>query len=272
MDRKEILSQVAAGTLSPEEASEQLDALDQPQQRTPGPEEPESGEPVHRVRISKRLGMVDVIGDPTIEGARAEGGHTARRTGDLLLIDADEIGGDRSGFRFHDRRHERQSETGPWWREGWWSATWWQHPWWAEPRGLVVRSNPQLGLEVSLQGGSCRVGGMTGPLKLELQAGSAKIAGFLGPLDLTIQAGSLKAVGRLDSGTSTIHCDAGSARILLQRGSSVRVIARSSLGKVALPGNEGWDVGGKREAVVGDGAGTLEIDSSMGSVEVALEP
>jgi hypothetical protein len=120
------------------------------------------------------------------------------------------------------------------------------------------------------------------PIRLRVSAGSAKLTGLASPLDAQISAGSLLAQGRLDHGHSVIVCDAGSVKVDLERGSSVKVTARTSLGKVVLPGHPDevravigglGGLGGSDEqtATVGDGEGSLDITANLGKVVVRLD-
>jgi hypothetical protein len=236
--RREILSRVAAGTISPEEAAAQLDAVNQ--------DEEAATTTIRRVRVIKQLGPAEIIGDASIHDAVAEGQHRARIDGDTMIIEGQtlpESGSFIFGFPHH-----------------------------AGPDRLVVRVNPSLSLDLQLQAGNCRVSGMQGPIRADVQAGSATIEGFSKPLDLSVQAGSVRATGRLDEGDSRIACDAGSVNLHLERGSSVRVTARANLGKVTLPG--GAELAGARgtqDVTIGDGVASLKIDTSLGSVKLTAD-
>ena len=242
--RRQILHQVAAGSLSPEQAAAQLDeAGGQP---TSGPGQ------IARVRVVRQLGPTQVIGDPGVIEAVAEGPHTARREGDTLVIEGEPQGvgfsffpGQRLGFPFG---------LG------------------SEPQAVRVRMNPRLALDIDVQAGTLRVAGVKGPIHANVQAGSTSIDGFQGPLTISLQAGSVRASGCIVEGASRIRCEAGSVFLHLDRGSSVRIRARSTMGRVTLPGGGGRtrpvsDV----EAVIGDGRAGLEIDNTMGSVRVSAD-
>jgi hypothetical protein len=237
-DRREILSRVAAGTISPEEAAAQLDGLG---------DETLTGT-IKRIRIGRQFGSVDIVGDAAVREAVAEGTHRARIDGDVMVIEAEPDEGPGGGFAFGLALARRLGTD-----------------------RLHVRMNPQLGLELEVQAGSCRVRGVTGPIKAEVQAGSATIDGFQSPLTLSVQAGSVRANGCLRDGSSTITCEAGSVQLHLEHGSSVRISADSALGKVTLPGVDAAKGRASREAVVGDGRASLRIDTSMGSVHVSAD-
>jgi hypothetical protein len=237
-DRRQILSRVAAGIMTPGEAAAELESL--------GSEAAEKVSPVRRVRVIKQLGPAEIIGDPTVRDAIAEGPHRVRIEGDVMTIEGEESD-ESDGFVFGFGRNFGADR-------------------------LMVRVNPSLALDLQVQAGSCRVRGVTGPIRAEVQAGSATIEGFANPLALSVQAASVRATGRLQVGQSRISCDAGSVKLHLERGSSVRIEARASLGKITLPGaEESGFVEGGREVTIGEGAGSLQIESNMGSVNVSAD-
>jgi hypothetical protein len=166
------------------------------------------------------------------------------------------------------------------------SGPWGGPPGWAGRWGLVdafrrlgeeltVRMRPDLALDAGVTAGSLKIAGMTGPLRIAVAGGSAKLDRFHGPLDLSVEAGSVKGSGLLATGSSRIRCQAGSVRINLERGSSVRIRAKAELGGVVLPGDpegERWLAGGGlREVTVGDGEALLEVEANMGSVVVSAD-
>jgi hypothetical protein len=63
----------------------------------------------------------------------------------------------------------------------------------------------------------------------------------------------------------------GSVKINLEKGSSVRISAHSTMGKVAIDGAARAMAQGGREVTIGSGAATLEVDCTMGSVKVTAD-
>jgi hypothetical protein len=263
--RREILSKVREGTLSPEEAAVRLEELEAGQDSEAaddyGPEDTrvDAADPgIKVVRLVKQRGPAIVVGDPTIRGAVADGPHSISTDDDTILITSEED--DEAGIQFG---------FGPGFGPGRYGRI-------RTGRPLHIRMNPVLALHAEIQAGTLRVERVTGPIQAEVQAGSARIEGFRETIDLSVQAGSVRATGRLTTGTSRVQCEAGNVRIELERGSSVRVNARSTLGRVALRGR-GVDhnvmvIGrGGREAVFGRGDAALEIDATMGSVRVECD-
>lgn len=116
-ERRSILSQVAEGTLSPDEAAERLSNLDQSSQddRSSGGSASSSqtaaggerglppGAPAARIRIVGSVRLVEITGDPNVKEAIAEGPHDARREGDLLIIEGEgpEVAWSQPGWRWN---------------------------------------------------------------------------------------------------------------------------------------------------------------------------
>jgi len=110
------------------------------------------------------------------------------------------------------------------------------------------------------------------PIRAEVQAGTTQIDGFTEPIDLDVQAGSVRASGRLTAGHSRIQCQAGKVTVNLEPESSVRISAKTGLGRISLPGNAVYAGVGDRTVTtqVGAGVASLAINSEMGSVQVEV--
>ena len=263
--KREILNQVRAGTMTAEEGAARLDALaDQAElPAAPATAAPRLGDvsmstaPAARsVKVLSQFGSAEVVADPTVATAVAEGPHRVRVDGSTMVIEhvpfQEEdtftfgVAGRRieiNGFDFKGRRN------------------------------LKVRMNPDLPLNASVQAGSLRVEGVHGPITAEVQAGSCTVNDFRGPLNVVAQAGSVTASGRIDSGASKVRCEMGSVRLALTKQSSVKITARTSMGKVAIEDESGERAiagpGGK-EVTIGSGAATLDIEGTMGNVRVSV--
>jgi hypothetical protein len=283
--RRQILEDVAQGRLSPEEAAGLLDALEaEPAEGQAAGEG--AGEPgtVRRVRVSGTFRVARILGDPGVVEAVARGPHAVRREGDTLVIlgepDEPEPGfafGGPYGLRWRiptpppPPGWEPPGAAGRVRRDRWlWGA-----PFQRRLPELEVRVNPEMPLDVELWAGTLLVTGVKGPLDIDVSAGSARVVGFAGPLDVRVAAGTVHAAGVLRDGASRVRCDAGRVHVHLERGSSVRVRAKADLGRVSLPGGkgpDGWVIGGGfHQAVVGDGAATLDVEAAMGDVTVSAE-
>jgi hypothetical protein len=248
--KREILAKVAAGTMTAQEAALELEELEA-SAAFPEPSPTPTVGGVTRVRVVASMGSVTVVGDESVREAVAEGPHVAKREGDVLVIQSREEDEIASHFTFGGKG-----------RFGLDVRDW----------KLTVRMNPRLALDAEVQAGSLVVRGIRAPIRAEVQAGSAKLEDFTFPIDLDVQAGSVKGHGRLTEGTSRIRCQAGSVKLELDPTSSVKIRAKTSLGRVSLPGVSA--VAGLRsngsQAQVGAGASTLEIDAEFGSVQVAV--
>ncbi len=252
--RREILTQVASGVISAEEGAARLEALDSP---TPSPAAvqappqpaalPPAAAARGAVRVVSQFGAADVIGDATVAFAVADGPHQVRQDGDVMVIEHEPFG---------------ESETFTFGREGRFLND-------VRARRLVVRMNPELALSASVQAGSVRIEGVHGPITAEVQAGNCKLGDFRGPLDVSVQAGNVSASGRLESGTSRVRCEMGSVKINFERGSSVRIKARTTMGKISIDGTATRQ--SDREVVIGAGAATLDVECTMGNVKVSAE-
>ncbi|MFZ0214852.1 MAG: hypothetical protein WAM30_02815 [Candidatus Dormiibacterota bacterium] len=259
--RRTILERVASGELNPEEAAALLDQLEHaPATGATATEAPPfealaTGE-LQQVRVVRNLGAAQIVGDRDVLEAIAEGPHRAERRGGILVIhsEVDEAG----GFTFSHPQ----------------SRSWWQ---WdrAQRVPLSVRMRPDLPLDVQVQGGSVQVSDVVGPIKGDVQAGMLNLQGVRGPLELAVQAGNISVSGLLDHGVSKLRCEAGSIRVVLEPGSNVHIVARSTMGHLSLPGTAGGDDvvivgGGRREATIGDGTARLELEATMGSIRVSI--
>jgi hypothetical protein len=266
--RREILLAVADGRLSPQEAANRLHDLDHPEDAEPEPEpayepappRPVSTEGVARVRIEASLRKVEVIGDPSVQGASADGPHQAWQDGDTLVIEGEDI-----EEEFREIRHNARgyASTFSFSRGGLSAVTI------GRQKALVVRMNPDLPLEVRVDAGALNTRGVHGPITARVSAGSARLDGFSAPIDVEVAAGGIKGTGRLDGGASRVRCDAGSVKLHLERGSSVEVNGEAHLGKVTLGGRESSGVLNDTSSVtIGGGDGTLDIECNLGSVKV----
>ena len=256
--RRRILLAVADGSLSPQEAAEQLHALDhpdeeaaEPQPAPPGPTPPAEDRPL-RIRVQASARKVEIIGDPSVREAVADGRHEAWRDGDTLVIEG-EWDLDREDFRsagFSFSRHRSAVMIG-------------------NHTALVVRMNPDLPLEVRVEAGALTTTGVRGPIRAHVAAGSARLDGFEGPLDVDVAAGGFKGRGRLDHGHSRIRCDAGSVKLQLDRRSSVTISGEAHLGKVEVLGQRSTGVlNDSACATIGMGEAALDIECNLGSVKV----
>ncbi len=250
--QREILSQVAAGTLSAEEGAARLEALGTEPTVTPTSRPAPTSTAaagVRQVRVFARLGNTEIVGDPSVSYAVAEGPHRARQEGDTMVIEQSPLDGEAT-FEFsrpQARVRIPRIDIGD---------------------KLIVRMNPALPLAAKTQAGNLLIHGMTGPVTAEVQAGNCDIVEFRGPLNLKVMAGNVTARGHLDSGASAIRCQMGEVRVVLDKASSVRIRARTTMGEISY---ENVEPSGKSELTIGSGAGTLDCDCTMGTIRIAVE-
>jgi Putative adhesin len=256
--QREILSQVAAGHITAAEGAARLESLGvagAPVAEMPTPPPPAALAAVRQVRVVSQFGSAEIVGDPSVAFAVADGPHRARQEGDTMVIEHAALDND-SGFSFGDGGRIVNNGFD------------------FHRRNLIVRMNPDLALIASVQAGNVRVEGVHGPITGDVQAGNCKVRDFRGPINLVVQAGNVTAIGRLDSGASKCRCEMGSVKIELDKGSSVRVTAHSTLGKVSIERSRGDSTSlgqSGRDVTIGSGAATLDVECTMGNVKVTAE-
>jgi hypothetical protein len=237
--RREILNQVASGTITAEEGAARLDALESEAAVAEANPPPPPSSGIRQVTVNSRFGNTEIIGDPSVATAVADGPHRARQEGDSMVIDQSVLSGETT-FEFSRSRISI--------------------PGFNSRDKLVVRMNPALALRTRVQAGNVAIRGVRGPITSDVQAGNCIVDGFAGPVNLMVSAGNLEASGRLDGGSSAIRCQMGEVKVSLDKTSNVRITAHTTMGKV--------DIEGVRDQVVGTGAGALDITCTMGDVSV----
>jgi hypothetical protein len=243
--QREILTQVAAGTITADEGATRLEALESGPSATTASAPSQAVTEVTQVRVISRFGQTEIIGDPNVASAVAEGPHRARLDGETMVIEQSPIHDDTS---FHFSRPEGRLIINGF----------------DFGRHLTVRVSPSVALFMTVQAGSVRIKGMNGPISGQVQAGNCIIEDFRAPLNLEVAAGNVAATGRLTEGASSIRCEMGSVRMNLDKTSSVRINARATLGKVALEGDA------MKNGAVGSGTASLDIQCTMGNVSVGV--
>lgn len=307
MTRREILEAVAAGRLSAEEAAALLDASDlgvgdaavvlrrvrvraaTRTVRVVGDEgvSEVAVEGLHEVR---REGDTLVVAAHPGEGAGgfafvapdlgrlvAEGRVKARQAAHAAAREAARVAyaagrpawAPPPASRGRYRKDWREWMPGPDWpgsarpESGW--PDWREFQGWVEP--LVVRMNPRLALDAEVSAGALEVSGVRGPIGVEVAFASATLDGVAGPVDVRAQAATVRISGAIRQGSSRVRGDAASLSVRLAPGSDVRVRASCELGRLRILRGEIVSEPGE-ELVVGAGRASLDIEASMGSVEV----
>jgi|SRR5690349_10985277 len=259
--QREILNQVASGQISAGEGAARLEALGAgaPTPPPPGASTPPAATTTaaRSVKVISLLGTANIVADPTVAVAVAEGPHRARTDGDVLVIEHAGLDEGNDTFTFGGGAH-RVVVAGPD----------------LQRRSISIRMNPNLPLAATVQAGNLNVSGVRGAITAEVQAGNLRADGVRAPLIASVQAGNVSANGLLDSGSSRIKCEMGSVRLNLEKGSSLRITAHTTMGKVTVDGAGSTSVSSSeamRQVTVGGGTGTLDIDCTMGSVKVNAE-
>src|SRR5258708_15664687 len=99
--QREIINQVAAGTISAEEGAARLESLEAAEA---GPPSAPTHPGTRTVRVVSGIGSAEIVGDPSVAFAVADGPHRARQDGDTMVIEQGPIVGDNFSFGRGDRR------------------------------------------------------------------------------------------------------------------------------------------------------------------------
>lgn len=261
--QREILEDVAAGRISPEDAARELAGeqdvvgeAEEPSAVGDGPDPPPAGD-VTALRIVAAVGSVRVIGDPSVAGAVATGPHRMHRTNGTLVITSEHLGD--MGEPDVDEDEAGRVRTGAFAFDRSWGRIR-RIPILRVTHGLrevtEVRVNPRLPLSVDVSAGSARVSGIEAPMVCDVSAGSCKVDGLRGSISGDVSAGSLTVRGVI-TGDGELSCEAGSLSVELEPGSDVTVAVDLNLGST-----------NHTQLVAGTGAGRLGIRGSLASVKV----
>ena len=262
-ERRSILSQVAEGTLSPDEAAERLSALDRDSGSHDQPGSPRSsvktaaggerglppGAPASRIRIVGSVRMVEIIGDANVKEASVEGPHDARREGDLLIIEGEgpDVAWSQPGWRWNwnwagQNDEEEDEERKPKdWYVGYKSGAGWSS---GRPRQRVrVAGFP---------GAAAFAEGLSGARQRRSPALKVRVNPNL-PLEAGIKAGAMSITGV--AAPITAEADAASLQI---KGFTAPLDAKVNAGKLEATGlmNQG----------------DSRIECNAGKVDIRLEP
>src|SRR5260370_29826826 len=170
--QREIVNQVAWGTIPPEEGAARLEGLEAGPSPVTTPT-PSAGP--KQVKVVSRLGNTEVIGDASVSYAVADGPHRIREDGDTMLIEQSGFGDDSFEFLRRPGRANAFGET------------------------LRIRMNPTVPLIARVQAGNVRIDGIHGALTAEVQAGNCRVNDFRGPIRLSVRAGYPEGSGQHDS-------------------------------------------------------------------------
>ncbi|MEO7803929.1 MAG: hypothetical protein ABIS18_05920, partial [Actinomycetota bacterium] len=256
IDRRTILEEVAAGKLTPQEASDALGRLEgEPANTvTTMSSEPKHHTDVRSVRVVGRFRALKINGDLSLTGVSIEGPHSAHTKDGVMTIEDEDT--EEQGFVLFGGQSGRKSFR-------------WKND---QPPALRITMNPMLALEVDITAGTVKVHDIHSPIKANITAGSGRFEGVRGPIQAGVEAGSLFISGRFLEGDSEVRCSAGKVRVGLSVDSSVSVKARATLGKIQIPSQDGqdqhWSGMGMSERgfKLGDGLASLDIETTTGSI------
>lgn len=250
-DLSAILADLAAGHIDSAEAARRIEAL-----RRPGGEAQDADEPAgptgvkgtQRVAIRAVGRRVTVIGDPSVATASVTGEHVLRRQGEVLEVSADgELGPKLEGFSLLNPPKSFDDLRGI-----------------TLARGLTVRVNPAIEVDIELTAGSLNVTGVPFLGRVRVTAGGMAINGVRRITDALVQAGSGTVEGPINTGRSRLKIESGSLTVGLAPRSSVTMRSQAQVGRVTWP-DEGAAVD---EYIVGNGTARLDLEVVMGTVTV----
>jgi hypothetical protein len=131
-------------------------------------------------------------------------------------------------------------------------------------RELVIKVNPRLEVEIEVTAGSVSIERAPRVSHVRITAGSARLRDVTGPLDLLVQGGSATVEGGISVGDSKLRVESGSLQVNLLVGTNATVTNDVQLGRLTWDGESG----GPPQRIVGNGAAGLRIEGMMGAVNV----
>lgn len=249
---RDLLNQVAAGQISPEDAES---ALQKASPSAEPVEEEAAPEPVRRITVRGSAVRLVVVADPEVDTAIAEGPHRVSHVGDRLTVHSD--------LRVGEYEAEAPKST---------FANWLSN---VNRAGstLRVRVNPSLPLDVLNVAGSLELAGMQAPTSVGVEAGSAKLHDGSGQLTLSVASGSADVEWQFH-GESSVTTDLGSARLAALPGSDVLITAEATLGLATIRLADGTTIKATAEGHppvrAGAGTGRLTASTRLGSLVVSV--
>ncbi|SDE05105.1 hypothetical protein [Auraticoccus monumenti] len=132
---------------------------------------------------------------------------------------------------------------------------------------LVVRVNPILTVDASVTAGSLSTEKVPYLGDVRVTAGGAKLLDVAAVEDALVQAGQATVRGTLRNGRSRIRVESGSLNIQLDDRSSVTIHSDAQLGKVSWSGQHS---GAGDEVVMGEGNARLDVGVVMGHAQVRV--
>lgn len=253
-DLSHILADLAAGNIDSAEAARRIEALRKQQGGAAADAEPDEPSGPTGVKGTQRVAIravgrrVTVIGDSSVATASVTGEHVLRRQGDVLEVAADgELGPKLEGFSLLNPPKSLDDLRGI-----------------TLARGLTVRVNPAIEVDIELTAGSLNVSDIPFLGRVRVTAGGMAATGVRRVTDALVQAGSGSVEGPINSGRSRIKVESGSFAVVLAPRASVTMRAQTQMARVVWP-DEAAQVD---EFIVGNGAARLDLEVVMGTVTV----
>ncbi len=264
---RSLLTQVAAGEVSPDEAAVRLHEIDLEagaaealaDEKAPPPRAVGRPPALARVAIRSEGVRLTVRADPNVAEAVVEGPHRITRDGAVLSIDTGAAAVE--GYSVDAPALPRWLS---WLPKG------------AGGERVTVRMNPALALSIDALGSLVEVHDVQGGLTATVNGAKFLALDVAGPLDLKAMTGHVFVRARLVGGDSTITTELSRATLHLLPGSDVRVAVRAEMGSATVAGgphestrsDDGLRM--SADAAVGSGAGLVTVTARMGKAEVTL--
>ncbi len=257
-DLSGILNDLASGRIDAAEAARRIEAVRSaasgPADAEPEPVLPSAPTGVKgtdRVSIRAVGRRVRVVGDPAVATASVDGEHVLRRQGGVLEISSDgDLGPKLEGLGVLRPPRSLDDLKGI-------SLT----------RGLTVRVNPAIEVDIELTAGSLHVNGVPFLGRVRVTAGGVQVTGVRRVTDALVQAGSATIAGPVAVGRSRIKVESGSLQLRLEKGAHVVVHADAQVGRIQWPG----EVGQVDELSVGNGSARLDVEVVMGVAQITKD-
>lgn len=254
-DLHDLLTRVAAGEVDPVEAARRLD--EHPAAPTLDHVAAVSHQGVTGVLVEAAGVRLQLIADPTVSTAVADGVHRVRQEQDRLVF---ELPG-------------REDRFEPGWHWGRLRTDW---PYWSTER-VALRVNPALAVQLELQACEATVRGLRAPLEVRCLTSAVTVLDHDGPLRAAITTGSAKIEARLTGPDDSVSADMSSVKLTLLPGSDTTLTTRAEMGSLKVSGAQvrhGHDelsgLLAAGTAVAGSGAGAVAVSVRMGSTKVSV--
>lgn len=136
---------------------------------------------------------------------------------------------------------------------------------------ITVPRNARLD-RINPVNGSVEISGVKGPVHVEAVNGRVTVSGIAAEADLSSVNGTVEATFDRIAGWARVHAVNGRVQVTMPSDASVRVRAHSLNGAIdndfGLPESRGRFIGHDLDGKLGDGTGSLEVNTVNGHVEI----